>query len=160
MKIRIFLLVGFSCFAGLFACDVEDCISTKTGGLKVEFYSSDRDTVYLVRGISAFSEGNEPKIIEESDSLFSIFPFDLDPASDSTNYNFNLIVEVNDSTTASYDSLYFHAHYRRNQRVISVECGVEQAFNNVEITDHNFDSIKIVHPNIERFDTLNVRVYF
>ena len=137
---------------------MEDCVSTKTSAMWVQFYSYELDTIYRVDSVYAYSDKTLPLEIE--DSIITAFPFFLDPASDSVKYNFDIVVLDTDTTTARYDSLFFHVRYTRRQRVISLDCGVEHAFYDLEFSNHNFDSLVIVTDTVDRFNDVNVKVYF
>ena len=127
----------------------------------VQFYNTEKDTFYTAKSITIFPIGSG--YAGKIDTTFNAIGFPLNPSADSTQFVFNIQVEeeVDDSTfLVSHDSLYFDVKYTRRQRVISVECGVEQAYYGLELTNYNFDKIEMITDTVDRLKPLNVKVYF
>ncbi len=147
--------------ACLYACDVEDCISTKSSAVQVEFYS-----FYHKKKLPIWINDTV-----SNDTLINQLGLLLNPAVDTTSYQFVYIdykydtIPNTDPPETELDSLGIVTSsitfsYTRRQRIISESCGVEQSFYKLEIVDHDFDSAVVVNDTIDRFNPVNVQIYF
>ncbi len=164
--LAITLVAGCLC-----SCDVEDCISTKSSGVIVEYiHQQSNDDLRLSVIIDYLqAEGNEIILVDDS-SRFFIDTLYLNPGDNNTRYNLEINQYRIDTSDIDPTDIYItdlgkEAHtislsYTRRQRIISQECGVEQSFYNLEIVDHDFDSAVVVNDTIDRFNPVNVQIYF
>lgn len=169
-------------FAALFlsACDIEDCASLSTNTLKIRFYRAGTENEYSLKILNANAEGTD-SLFFDNDSVdggdLVINPFDT-----TTLFTFELIRNELDTLyddppentvidrvfARSIDTVSRHLQisYSKLQRIISPECGVEQQFVDLNITDHDFDSVVFHKVNgveqnkLDRFAEFNVKIYF
>lgn len=145
------LLISLLFFLGLAACqDEASCVSSNDNYVRIELFKI--DTV----------EGNV------ADTFRNLSVSTLEGAPIHTNITTtNFILQLNPSANqVSYilqqgsitDTLQFS--YEREQQIISPECGVDQRFYNLAVTQQTFDSIRVLSSDVEKFsNTANITIY-
>lgn len=155
-----------------FSCANEDCISIFNNNLLVSFIDADTlesgkiefheiDTLFY----SVKAEGND-SVFYTPDTVMSIITLPVDPASDFTAFELIML----DSIT--YDSLnnpiyhenpnphHISVSYRRSERIISEDCGVEIAYTDLKVEEITFKDTVMVDDKLSRLNEVNIEVYF
>lgn len=156
----------------LISCDVEDCISTKTNDMIIEFYRSGRtkDVDYPVNVLQARMDSMV--ILQDDDSLRRD-TVQFNPVANHVRFEYDLALYDLDTVITGDEEDDFIVRrrytdtimavldisYQRNQRVITPECGVEQSYNSISITHEGFDSIRVVNKNLDIFNEVSVKLY-
>ena len=143
-------------FFGFSACEEEsDCTTDATNVASVEF----------TKLISNEGSNSEEDVLDNvstakggSEAFFAIDPFGfpLDPTSNSTTF----YVRRERESTLTVDTIVLN--YRREQTLISPECGPDQQFMDISVdtTLTTFDSVLVRNPEVSRFgETVNLRIF-
>lgn len=171
MKIRnllyLFLLVYL-----LPGCDIEDCFSTKTNKIKFGFYNAETDELQTIRVLNIGAEGTDSLLVENRH--ISRDTLEVNLADTLTTFYFDMVlyeidtifippdnIEIERIDTLSIDTLsrYLQISYDRSQRIISPECGVEEAISNLTNSSTDFGKVEITDNELDRFDEMNVKIY-
>lgn len=168
----IFLAILFLSSSVFFSCANEDCISVFNnhvllGFVKVdtlesgEIKYSELDTIfYSVKAL------DNDSVFYEADTTMSIVTLPVNPSSDLTSFELVMLDSI------SYDSLnnptYFlnpnphrvSVSYRRSQRIISENCGVEIAYTNLNVEEITFKDTALIDNKLSRLNEVNLEVYF
>ena len=139
----------------------------------VWFYRLENGNRYPVQIVRLDAASNDMSFIEDSLTRTAYFP--LDPESENTVFNLEYAPYVidtvylpppDDDEIDRIDTIWsqneierFSINYRRTQRVLTPDCGVEQTFSKLEIVESSVDSIFIPYSTISRLDTFNVKIY-
>jgi hypothetical protein len=132
----------------------EICFTDNSTLVRIDFKRvvyADTDSAFLENDTLIFFQVSAL----ETDSIF----IQLDTLS-------SLVLPVNtgqDQTTFTLDtdrgSHHLELQYHRAQRLISVECGPEQIFDQLEARAATFDSLSIKQPNLTDPPATNVEIY-
>jgi len=157
---------------GMLSCDVERCTSTKTNQLLAEFFRLGTNRTYPVKILSLQAVGNDSIFYERV--LAQKLPLSLNPAADSTTFvmeyvpyrvdtifldpprNEEFVLDTVDSAPRMES---FAFSYNRSQRIISVDCGVEQTFSDLALESATISEIEVVNDTIDIFIGTNVRIF-
>ncbi len=103
--------------------------------------------------------GNDSIFVD--DTLMNILSLQVNPTADSSTFhmtymdsirvgNINVFQEFERTITVSYS---------RSQRVISPDCGIEQAYTNLEIESTNFTAYRQLHYTLGIFNEYQIAIY-
>lgn len=144
-RITILLLfVGLlsSCF------DDGDCQSTKTDLLLIDFKSFNTKADSTVTIQSIILQTYQDSLFHKGESISSaILP--LDPNVDTLQVIFNY----------ADTSLNMVLSYTTTPRLITPDCGVELGFGNIEVVEHDFDSVVVKSGTLDQQITSNIVIY-
>jgi hypothetical protein len=143
----------------LSACEVEDCRSTHSNDLNLSFFEEDSSRTKNVRLTWLETVGN-PEIFQ-GDSSLGILRLQVNPAAHETIFNMRYLdsVRVGNRRELQEISRYLKVTYDRRQRIITAECGVEQAFVNVEIDSTNFIAYRQVTRSLDIFNPYQIEIF-
>jgi hypothetical protein len=144
-------IFGIITFAFLLSCAEDvDCFSNNSNLVKVTFLNT---TNNQARNITF---DRIAILSSRTDSSFLTVPvgtnllnLPLDPFADEAGFVF-----FRPNRT---DTLIFG--YERFQRIISVQCGAEQAYGRLRLINSTFDSIAFINPALLRTNDTNIRIY-
>jgi len=132
------------------SCEREDCISTNTNQLKIEVKKEEGGEANIMYIDSIKAIGND-SVFYKSTSM-QIFRFPLNPSSEMTEIVFYHAYYLYDtiSKTPLQVELKEEKHfvdtlmlsYKRTQKVISEECGVQQRYSQLQIEKTTFNGGK------------------
>ena len=139
------LIVGASL---VISCgDVPTCLDTETSYVKVNFIDSDGKEKDITL-VSLKAIGNENGFPEYADSTFNKAAFPLNPSLTSTTF----ILEQ----ASSIDTL--QLDYTVVAKLISPECGLDAAFDNLAIGYTTYSSVTLLEKNIHEDVTVNIEI--
>lgn len=145
-----FPLIPLLFFLGLSACEDEaSCISSNTNNLTIGLFKIDTvdgNVADTFRNLSVKTADGE--ILFANDTLTS-FTLPLNPSANQVSF----ILQQD----TIMDTLQFN--YDREQQLISPECGVDQRYYNLAVTQQTFDSIRVQEADIGKFNTPQVAIY-
>lgn len=162
-----FALLGGSLF---FSCANEDCISIANNYYLVGFFDSEPnssgenpaiDTMFY----SVKADGNDV-VFYTPDTTVSVLSLPVNPAADNTSFELTML----DSIT--YDELnnpIYHINpnphqitvsYRRNERIITEDCGVEISYTNLDVEEITFQDTVVINNKLSRLNEVNIEVFF
>lgn len=155
-----------------FSCANENCTSIYNNHLLVSFIEADTlvtgeiefneiDTLFY----SVMAEGND-SVFYTPDTTMTIITLPVNPASDYT--SFELVMLDSISYDANNDPIYHEnpnphtisVRYRRTERIISEDCGVEIAYTNLKYEEITFKDTVVVDDKLSRLNNVNIEVYF
>jgi hypothetical protein len=157
-KSRLGVLIALI-FFGFSACEEEsDCSTSSTNVATLEFTklisnegsNSERD---IASNILVFRDGSDIPVGDDNTNSIGL---PLDPASNST----TLYVFRELENTSTLDTIVLN--YRREQTLISPECGPDQQFMDISVDTAltTFDSVLVRNAEVSRFsETLNIRAF-
>ncbi|MCC5927886.1 MAG: hypothetical protein JJU28_01455 [Cyclobacteriaceae bacterium] len=143
----------------LSACEVEDCRSTHSNDLNLRFFEDDSSRMKNVRLTWLETVGNP--VIFQGDSSVGILRLQVNPATNETIFNMRYLdsVRVGNRRELQELSRYLKVTYDRRQRIITPECGVEQAFVNVTIDSTNFIAYRQVARSLDIFNRHQIEIF-
>ena len=176
-KIIFFLVVilGGNLF---FSCQNEDCVSVFNNNLLVDFIKADTlesgeiefhqiDTLFY----SVTAEGND-SVFYDKNTILSTLTLPVNPAMGLTTFKLEMIDSIRYDTLSFdpivIDTIYsvnptphtITVSYRRAQRVISENCGVEIIYINLNIDEISFPTTNLVDDKLSRLNEVNIEVFF
>lgn len=168
-KYFFWLIIVFG--GGLFfSCANEDCISISNNYYLVGFFDSEPNTAGEYPKIdtlfySVKADGNDV-VFYTPDTSVSVLSLPVNPAADKTSFELIML----DSIT--YDELnnpIYHINpnphqitvsYRRSERIITEDCGVDITYTNLVVDEITFMDTIIVNNKLSRLNETNIEVYF
>jgi len=153
------------------ACETEDCVSLSTNDLWVTFYESDGSDLKNVTFFFVKALENDSIFYDKEDTRNS-YALPLNPVADRTTFVFQVLDSITYDTLQlepiEIDTIYhvrdaldtFDVHYRRAQRIITVDCGAEISYNIDTISTSTFTGFEIENRQLSRFNAVNVKVFF
>ena len=153
-----------------FSCANEDCVSISTNYYLVGFFESERndagefpkiDTLFY----SVKADGNDV-VFYDPDTTVSVLSLPVNPAADKISFELIMLDSV------SMDSLnnpiyhvnpnphYITVNYRRSQRIVSEECGVEITYSKILVEEITFEDTVVVSDRLSRLNETNIEVFF
>ncbi|MCG8311490.1 MAG: hypothetical protein MI975_29145 [Cytophagales bacterium] len=162
-----------------FSCANEDCISIFNNHLLVEFIRADTlesGEIILEPVDTVFHEvtaiGNDSVFYTPDTLIRSILTLPVDPAGERTSFRLEMLDSIT-YDTLSLDPIEidtnYHVNptphiitvtYRRRQRIISEDCGVEITYTNVKVDESTFQTINLVEDKLSRLNEANIEVFF
>ena len=176
ITLLFFLLIAIS-LSWLSSCADEDCLSIYNNYLTVGFLKADTlangkielselDTVFY----SVTAEEND-SVFYDKDDVVSTLTLPVNPATGFTSFRLDMIDSIGfDSLTM--EKIYYvnpipqiiSVSYRRSERIISEECGVEISFTEVALVDSTFQHTVLFSNKLSRLNELinktNIEILF
>ncbi len=127
--------------------DVPTCVDTETNRIKIDFIDADGNAtdIFLIK-LKAI--GNEDGFPEYDDDTLSSISLSLNPGALTTTFIFE--------QTASIDSL--GLSYSVVAKLISPECGLDAAFDNMDTTFTSFNNLIILESIIHEDILTNIEI--
>lgn len=142
---------GILTFGLLLACAEDvDCFSNNSSLAKVTFFTRSSNQARNVEFDSILvlqARTDSSFLISRLSSNLLNLP--LDPFADESAYVFYRGNRI--------DTLFLG--YERFQRIISVQCGAEQAYGRLRLIQSTFDSVAFINPSVLRTNETNIRIY-
>lgn len=175
----IFWSFSLLCGSLFFSCANEDCISIFNNHLLVEFVNADTlesgeiefspvDTMFY----SITATGNDSILYNPDNIIRSTLTLPVDPASELTSFRLEMLDSIG-YDTLSYDPVVIEAiyyvnptphiitvSYDRTGKIISVDCGVEITYTNLQIQEITFPTTHLVDNKLSRLNEVNIEVFF
>ena len=166
----IFWVFNFFVGSIFFSCANEDCVSIANNYYLVGFFESELnnqgeypkiDTLFY----SVTADGNDV-VFYDPDTSVSVLSLPVNPSADRTSFELIMLDSI------SKDSLnnpvyhinpnphYITVNYKRSQRIISEECGVEINYSKIKIEEITFEDTLLVSDRLSRLNEANVKVFF
>ena len=172
---------SFSLFCGslFFSCANEDCISIFNNYLLVEFINADTlasgeiefsavDTIFY----SVTATGNDSVFYNPDNTIRSILTLPVDPVSELTSFRLEMLDSIGYDTLSLdpivIDTIYYvnpsphiiTVSYDRKEKIITVDCGVEITYTNLQIQEITFPTTNVVDNKLSRLNEVNIEVFF
>lgn len=142
--LTFFLLALASCE------DEPGCVTDESNVIRVGFLQLDDTTLRNADSVAIteiFPVG--VGVIALDTTVAGLF-LPLNPSTDSTTYYFARADGEVDTLALSY---------RREQLVVSPDCGATQRYTELTVLRHTFDDIRVVEPEVSELGDLNIEVY-
>lgn len=140
-------------FSFLFSCKESACDLSTKSLLQIGFYRVKKNigTITSLDSLTVFGLGKEGDSLYKNKSVSSV----LIPLSQNQDMSSFIISRKDTIDTLSIN-------YTRQLKLISKECGFATIFeiNTATISNHKFDSVKIINPVINTANEENIRIYF
>ncbi len=157
---------------GMSACETETCVSLANNNLLVSFYKGDSITSKNIMFEYVKAVGND-SIFYDHETLQPGYQFPVNPAADETLFIMQVIDTVT-FDTISYDPVVleprYHlrdridslwVEYKRSERIITIDCGVEINYTNLMIKKCTFQGYEFEGDNtsLSRLNDVNIKIY-
>ena len=148
----LFALLLF--FLALAACEDEPgCVSDDTNEVKIGFFKIDdttkrnADDVFVLEVIPI---GSESILVDTSATVRQRIDIPLNPSEDVTTFNMVL---------ASGEVKTLVLRYKREQTLISPECGPTQRYYDLAVDRSTFDNFRVVERELGKVKNMNIELY-
>ena len=177
---RLIFWIMIIFYGGIFSsCANEDCVSVFNNNLLVGFLKLDTlesgeivevavDTIFY----EVMATGNDSILYGPETVINSLLTLPVDPASDITSFRMDMLDSISYDTLSTdpiiVDTTYhvnpvphiITVSYRRTQRIITENCGVEITYTGLEIEEITFPVTNLVDDKLSRFNEVNIEVFF
>lgn len=165
-------LLLFVLLPGMYSCETENCISVANNDLLVSFYEQDSSTVKDMIFGYVTADGTDSVFYDYGTKQAS-FSFPVNPADDQTLFVMQ-VVDTITYDTITYDPLVIEAtyhlrdeidslwvEYRRTQRIITEDCGVEIYYSNLTVKKCTFPGYEFENEMtfLSRLNDVNIKIY-
>ncbi len=144
-------LISVLFFLGLSACEDEaSCVSNNTNLIGITFYEIDTNNTATALPVRINSiKTDQGATVYADDQAISDVVLPLNPGANQVTFLF-------EQDTAT-DVL--QVSYNREQLLISPECGVDQRFYGLGVTQQTFDSLRVRLTDLEKSQENNIAIY-
>lgn len=153
----------------LTACADENCVTVYNNELLVQFFDEDGDAPKRVRFYS-ITAANTDSVFFDATTFESTYRLPVNPAADTTRF---ILVPIDTILldTLSRDPLLVRrdtvlgatrtigVSYSRSTRIITPECGVEIAYQNLMIDTISYENYLLSADDLSRFNDANIEIY-
>jgi hypothetical protein len=168
----IFIFFGLFIMSALVSCQTENCLSTFNNYLLVGFVKTDT----LEDGTVAYAEadtmfysvtavGNDSVFYDPGDEGSS-FVLPVNPAENFTSFRFEILDSIAYDSLDNREIYYVNptprvltVGYRRSERIITEDCGIEISFTQLQINESDFRD-SLINNSLSRFNKVNIEVFF
>lgn len=148
----LFALLLF--FLALAACEDEPgCVSDSTNVVKVGFFKIDDTTKRNADDVSVLEVipvGSESILVDTSSTARQRIDIPLNPSEDVTTFNMVL-------ASGKVETLVLR--YKREQTLISPECGPTQRYYDLTVDTTTFDAFRVVEQELGKVKNINIELY-